>query len=136
MRNSQLRRVRRPYPGGFGWRCHWAFGVSQLAQPISEFLDRHPDIRIEVDLNDRRQDLIEENIDLAIRIGELEDSTLIARKLANVHFAVCASPEYLRVHGEPRHPAEVANMKCWSTAMLQSGGNGSISAMANRSARV
>jgi DNA-binding transcriptional LysR family regulator len=83
-------------------------GVSQLAQPISEFLDRHPDIRIEVDLNDRRQDLIEENIDLAIRIGELEDSTLIARKLANVHFAVCASPEYLRVHGEPRHPADLA----------------------------
>ena len=83
-------------------------GVSQLAQPISEFLDRHPDIRIEVDLNDRRQDLIEENIDLAIRIGELEDSTLIARKLANVHFAVCASPEHLRVHGEPRHPAELA----------------------------
>ena len=84
------------------------FGVSQLAQPISEFLDRHPDIRIEVDLNDRRQDLIEENIDLAIRVGELEDSTLIARKLAKVHFAVCASPEYLRQHGEPRHPAEIA----------------------------
>ena len=84
------------------------FGVSQLAQPISEFLDRHPGIKIEVDLNDRRQDLIEENIDLAIRVGELEDSTMIARKLANVHFAVCASPEYLRVHGEPRHPAEVA----------------------------
>ena len=83
------------------------FGVSQLAQPISEFLDRHPDIRIEVDLNDRRLDLIEENIDLAIRVGELEDSTLIARKLANVHFAVCASPEYLRVYGEPRHPAEL-----------------------------
>jgi DNA-binding transcriptional LysR family regulator len=83
-------------------------GVSQLAQPVSEFLDRHPDVRIEVDLNDRRQDLIEENIDLAIRIGELEDSTLIARKLVNVHFAVCASPEHLRVHGEPQHPAELA----------------------------
>ena len=84
------------------------FGVSQLAQPISEFLERHPGIKIEVDLNDRRQDLIEENIDLAIRVGELEDSTLIARKLANVHFAVCASPEYLREHGEPKLPAEVA----------------------------
>jgi DNA-binding transcriptional LysR family regulator len=83
-------------------------GVSQLAQPISEFLERHPDVRIEVDLNDRRQDLIEENIDLAIRIGELEDSTLIARKLVNVHFAVCASPEHLRVHGEPQHPTELA----------------------------
>jgi len=85
------------------------FGVSQLAQPISEFLLHFPEISIEVDLNDRRQDLIEENIDLAIRIGELDDSSLIARKLANVHFAVCASPEYLRVHGEPQHPAELVN---------------------------
>lgn len=83
------------------------FGVSQLAQPVSEFLARHPEIVIEVDLNDRRQDLIEENIDLAIRVGELEDSTLIARKLATVHFAVCASPQYLRLHGEPQHPEEL-----------------------------
>ena len=85
------------------------FGVSQLAQPVSGFLARHPEISIEVDLNDRRQDLIEENIDLAIRIGELEDSSLIARKLANVHFAVCASPEYLRLNGEPQHPAELVD---------------------------
>jgi len=85
------------------------FGVSRLAQPLSQFLLRHPEISIEVDLNDRRQDLIKENIDLAIRIGELEDSSLIARKLANVHFAVCASPEYLRVNGEPKHPSELVD---------------------------
>jgi DNA-binding transcriptional LysR family regulator len=85
------------------------FGVSRLAQPLSQFLLRHPEISIEVDLNDRRQDLIKENIDLAIRIGELEDSSLIARKLANVHFAVCASPEYLRVNGEPQHPSELVD---------------------------
>jgi DNA-binding transcriptional LysR family regulator len=83
------------------------FGVSQLAQPIGDFLARHPQIRIEVDLNDRQLDLIEENIDLAIRVGELQDSNLVARKLADVHFATCASPEYLRVHGTPRHPAEL-----------------------------
>ena len=83
------------------------FGVSQLAQPIGDFLARHPQIRIEVDLNDRQLDLIEENIDLAIRVGELQDSNLVARKLADVHFAMCASPEYLRVHGTPRHPAEL-----------------------------
>jgi DNA-binding transcriptional LysR family regulator len=83
------------------------FGVRQLAQPISDFLARYPEIRIDVELNDRRVDLIEENIDLAIRVGEMESSTLIARKLANVHFAVCASPEYLRVHGAPGHPSEL-----------------------------
>ena len=84
------------------------FGVGQLAQPISEFLNRHPRISIDTDLSDRTVDLIEENIDLAIRIGELADSTLIARKLAQVHFAICASPGYLETHGEPEHPSQLA----------------------------
>jgi DNA-binding transcriptional LysR family regulator len=84
------------------------FGVAQLAEPISNFLADHRDIRIDIDLSDRQVDLIEENIDLAIRIGELQDSGLIARKLASVHFSVCASPDYLKQHGEPRHPAELA----------------------------
>ena len=85
------------------------FAVSLLACPISAFLDEHPGIRIEVDLNDRRLNLVEENIDLAIRVGELDDSTLIARKLASVDFCVCASPDYLGRHGEPRHPAELVD---------------------------
>ena len=83
------------------------FGVRQLAQPIADFLLQHPDIEIDIDLNDRQVDLVQDNIDLAIRIGDLQDSSLIARKLANVHLASCASPEYLRKHGEPRHPAEL-----------------------------
>lgn len=85
-----------------------SFGASQLASPVNRFLTENPDIEIEVDLNDRPLDLIEENVDLAIRVGNMEDSSLIARKLANVHFAVCASPDYLRAYGEPRHPAELA----------------------------
>ena len=83
------------------------FGVSQLAAPISTFLEQHPGIKFDIDLNDRQVNLIEENIDLAIRIGELEDSSLVARRLASVHFAICASPEYLARYGEPRHPAEL-----------------------------
>ena len=83
-------------------------GTSQLAEPISQFMDDNPDIEIEIDLNDRQIDLIEENIDLAIRVGDLEDSSLIARKLASVHFAICASPAYLARFGEPQHPAELS----------------------------
>ena len=85
------------------------FGVSQLAAPIGDFLAENPAIRIDIDLNDRQLNLIEENIDLAIRIGELEDSNLIARKLASVHFAICASPDYLKRHGEPQHPSELVD---------------------------
>lgn len=83
-------------------------GTSHLAEPISQFMDDNPEIEIEIDLNDRQIDLIEENIDLAIRIGDLEDSSLIARKLASVHFAICASPAYLARFGEPQHPAELS----------------------------
>lgn len=83
------------------------FGIHQLARPVSRFLAEHPEIHMEIDLNDRQLDLIEENVDLAIRIGELEDSTLIARKLASVHLVTCASPDYLERHGEPKHPAEL-----------------------------
>ena len=83
-------------------------GVARLAQPINRFLDDHPDVEIDIDLNDRRVDLIDSNIDLAIRIGELEDSSLIARRLASVHFAICASPAYLQKYGEPEHPSDLA----------------------------
>ena len=85
------------------------FGVSQLSQPIGEFMNRYPEIRVDVDLSDRQIDLIEENIDLAIRVGELENSSLVARKLADVHFATCASPAYLRDQGEPVHPADLVD---------------------------
>jgi len=84
------------------------FGVRQLSQPIADFLERHPDIEIDIDLNDRQIDLVQDNIDLAIRIGELQDSSLVVRKLASVHLATCASPRYLEKHGQPRHPAELA----------------------------
>ena len=84
------------------------FGVRQLAVPIGEFVAAHPDIELDVDLNDRQVDLIAENIDLAIRVGDLSDSSLIARRLATVHFAICASPEYLARHGEPRTAADLA----------------------------
>ncbi|MGD8348345.1 MAG: LysR family transcriptional regulator [Gammaproteobacteria bacterium] len=83
------------------------FGIRQLAEPISRFLAEHPGIDMDIDLNDRQVDLIEENIDLAIRLGDLEDSTLIARKLASVQLVTCASPDYLERRGEPVHPAEL-----------------------------
>ncbi len=84
------------------------FGVILLAAPVADFVAAHPAIEIDVDLNDREVDLIEENIDLAIRVGDLEDSSLIARRIATVQIATCASPEYLRRHGRPRHPSELA----------------------------
>jgi DNA-binding transcriptional LysR family regulator len=83
-------------------------GTAQLARPIADFMLQHPDIEISIDLNDRQIDLISEGFDLAVRVGQLQDSSLIARKLARVNFAICASPEYLERYGEPKHPSELS----------------------------
>ncbi len=85
-----------------------SFGVLQLSSAIAEFIDEHPEIDISLDLNDREIDPVAEGFDLTIRIGELKDSTLIARKLGVIRFVTVASPAYLQAHGIPSHPSELA----------------------------
>lgn len=84
-----------------------SFGLTTLAPHLIAFQCRHPRIRLDIDLDDRRVDLIEEGIDLALRIGELQDSSLIARRLLPIDSIVCASPDYLDRHGRPKHPQEL-----------------------------
>ena len=83
-----------------------------LAPLIPEFLRRYPDVEVDLTLNDRMVDLVEEGMDLGIRIGELKDSSLIARKLAPSRRAVCAAPSYLEHAGTPRRPADLADHNC------------------------
>ena len=89
-----------------------SFGVRHMCKPIAAFSKRHPKIRFDLDFNDRRVDLIEEGVDLAVRIGHLQDSSLIARRLFDVHTVVCASPHYLATHGEPETPLELRHHDC------------------------
>jgi len=84
-------------------------GIGQLSKPIAEFMKLHSKVEIVVELNDRHVDLVADGFDLAVRIGHLQDSNLIVRKLANIGLAVCASPDYLKKHGEPQHPSELSN---------------------------
>jgi DNA-binding transcriptional LysR family regulator len=79
-----------------------SFAHQHLSPAIAAFLTEHPRLEIELDLNDRHVDLVEEGFDLAVRIGVLQDSSMIARLLAPCHRVVCASPAYLASHGEPR----------------------------------
>lgn len=88
------------------------FGVRHMGELIAEFQQRHPRIRFDLDLNDRRVDLIEEGMDVALRIGHLRDSSLIARKLFDARTVVCASPSYLDEHGTPETPDELADHDC------------------------
>lgn len=79
-----------------------SFGLRHLGPMLNEFMEQHPQLLIDLDLNDRRIDLVEEGIDVAIRIGQLADSSLMARRLAPVQSVMCASPDYLQRFGTPQ----------------------------------
>lgn len=85
-----------------------SFGVRHLAPLVEEFLAAHPGLELDLDFNDRLVNLVEEGFDLALRIGDLADSTLVARRLAPIRLVTLASPDYLRRHGEPRRPEDLA----------------------------
>lgn len=89
-----------------------SFGVRHMCKPIAAFCHRHPRLKFDLDLNDRRIDLVEEGIDIAVRIGHLKDSSLIARKLFDVHTVIAASPHYLKTHGTPQSPEELKDHDC------------------------
>jgi len=89
-----------------------SFGQLHIAPLMAGFMARYPDLEIEIDLNDRRVDLIEEGVDLAIRVGELPDSSLVARRLAPCRFALVASPDYWARRGRPEHPRDLAEHDC------------------------
>ncbi len=83
-----------------------------LSGLIAEFLQRHPEIEMELDLSGRFVDLVDEGFDLAIRAGQLADSTLVARRLGEDRFQVFASPGLLDIHGLPESPRDLKNRPC------------------------
>ncbi len=88
------------------------FATIYMAPLIAEFARRYPGITFDFDLTPRRVDLVSEPFDVAIRMGELADSSLIARLLARLSVHVYASPRYLEIHGEPKHPGELTQHEC------------------------
>ena len=88
------------------------FAEMHLMPVVSRYSNRYPDVTVNIDLTDRFVDLVEERMDVAIRIGELSDSSLVARKLGEVSMQICASVEYLAEHGEPVEPGQLADHRC------------------------
>jgi DNA-binding transcriptional LysR family regulator len=89
-----------------------SFGYLHLAPAIPDFLTLYPEVEIDLTMNDRTVDLIAEGVDLAVRLGRLTDSSLVARRLAPVRRAVCASPTYLKLHGTPQTPDDLTQHQC------------------------
>jgi len=89
-----------------------SFGLLHMGPLISAYLKRYPDVRVDVLLADRRVDLFEEGLDLAVRIGALPESGLIAKRLGSDRIAICATSDYLKRHGVPKTPADLTQHNC------------------------
>jgi LysR family transcriptional regulator, regulator for bpeEF and oprC len=83
-----------------------------IVPALPDFFARYPDIELELGCSERRADLIGEGIDCAVWSGDLEDSTLIARRVGQLYFGTCASPSYLAAHGVPHHPDGLTSHRC------------------------
>lgn len=91
-----------------------SFGASIIAPLTASFLQAWPEVRVELDLTNRMVDLVDEGIDLAIRIGDIQRTDLVAKYLAPYRMAICAAPDYLVRHGTPQTPADLAGHQCLS----------------------
>lgn len=99
-----------------------SFGTMHLSPAVADFVARHPAIRVQLDLNDRFVDVVEEGYDLTIRIAEpREDANLVDHRIAGIRRVLCASPDYLARHGEPASPDGLKSHACLHYGNLLSG---------------
>ncbi len=92
--------------------CPITYGVRVLAPAIAAFVARHAQVRVDVELSDRAVDLVDEGIDLAVRIGAIRSQFLVARRIGSTTLVCCASPGYLARHGTPRTPEDLSRHAC------------------------
>ncbi|EYS97748.1 LysR family transcriptional regulator [Cupriavidus sp. SK-4] len=88
------------------------FGQMYVAPAVTRFVQRYPRVRCRMEFTDRVVNLLEEDLDVGVRIGPLADSTLVAQTVGRIRRVVVATPAYLRKHGVPRHPEELASANC------------------------
>jgi DNA-binding transcriptional LysR family regulator len=102
---------------------HATLGRSDVVQIVVEFLRRYPDIRMRVQLTDRVVSLLEEHVDVALRVGELPDSSLIATRVGLIRRVLCASPAYLKTRAMPKTPADLTSHNCVAYETYTAGSN-------------
>tara|TARA_B100000446_G_scaffold64273_3_gene60912 strand:+ start:20715 stop:21623 length:909 start_codon:yes stop_codon:yes gene_type:complete len=88
------------------------FGEMKLSPLIPSFLTQHPEMQLDLQLSDRKIDMLEEGIDVVIRIGGVDDSSLVARQIKNLPLVLCASPDYLQKKGEPKRAKDLMKHTC------------------------
>lgn len=98
-----------------------SFGLRYVAPAVGELMARYADLHVDVSFSDHRADLMDEALDVVIRIGKLADSSFIGRKLAPARTFVCASPDYLKARGTPRAPEDLRDHDCLLYAYQRTG---------------
>jgi DNA-binding transcriptional LysR family regulator len=108
---AELEDMARVEPGRLAGRIRVTgpatLGIHRLAAITARFCGANPDVTVEMSLNDRRSDIVAEGFDLAVRIGDLEPSAMIVRRVGTYRFRVCAAPDYLARYGAPERPDEL-----------------------------
>ncbi len=115
---ERVREGRRIIKGTLRVAAPSSFGVHCLAPILPDFMKQHSEIKAHLHLEDRSTDLVADGIDVAIRIGFLKDSSLVATRIGTVPRVFCASPEYLDQHGEPKHPSDLAAHDCLHYSLI------------------
>ena len=97
------------------------FGRRVVFPSLRRFLEENPSLTVSVEMSDRAVDIANEGFDVDIRIGKVADSRLVARHLGNISFAICASPAYLKRHGEPKTPEDLGRHNCLAYSHIHTG---------------
>ena len=113
-------RMRTEAAGRLRINAPMSFGQLHLAAAVVDFMAEHPRICIDLTLNDRFVDPVEEGYDVTLRINRPEDSSLMARRLAPARIVTCGSPEYFRRHGQPETPHDLAQHNCFTYTVIGS----------------
>ena len=98
-----------------------SFGTLHLGRAVADFMERYPELQIQLVLSDQQIDPVQEGFDVTLRIADLPSSSLIARKIAPALRVVCAAPTYLAQHGTPQHPDELRDHACLTYGYLATG---------------
>lgn len=112
--DASVERLRTAPAGRLRISAPTTFGACAIAPAVATFLQRYPEVRVELELSNRVVSLVEEGFDLAVRIGDLHDADLVAKPLSLYRMVVCAAPDYLRAFGTPRSPQDLSGHRCLS----------------------
>ncbi|BDH47723.1 LysR family transcriptional regulator [Salmonella enterica subsp. enterica serovar Choleraesuis] len=115
---ERLNCIQETYSGVIRLGAPLSFGIKKLAPLLPAFMKQYPQVTVSLQLEDRVSDLLNDGIDLSLRIGNLSDSTLVSSRIAMMPRLYCASPEYLKTHGTPDTPESLAHHHCLHYSLL------------------